>query len=223
MLLVTLFAASSLIFSILSISMSSQIFAQVSPPPASNNGSNSSMGLNPPDVVKKLESVSSLTNVVGISMVEGIKLSGILIGDSDISVTLKSQTVQNSLGNKTLPVTVIVTKLPVANLTQLMSLVESSRSVATASSGGGSMDSMLGQTDLNSVMGNNAIRLLDIIKEMQIGAASIVSGNWTEPQTVSMGMLGSLRSPSTPLVPNEFITVIVIPFLESPFASISLN
>jgi hypothetical protein len=182
------------------------------------------MGLGSQDTLKKLESISSLTNVVGISMVEGIKLSGILIGDSDISVTLKHQAGQNSLGNKSLPVTVIVSKLPVANLTQLMSLVESSRSVAASSSGGGSMDSLFGSTDANSAMGNNAIRLLSVIKEMQIGAASITSGNWTEPQTVSMGMLGSLRSPSSTLAPNEFVTAIVIPFLgESSFPSVSLR
>jgi hypothetical protein len=215
---------STLILGVLSISIPGQIlFAQVTPPPPANNGS-SPMGLGSPDNLKKLESISSLTNVVGISMVEGIKLSGILIGDSDISVTLKHQAAQNSLGNKSLPVTVIVSKLPVANLTQLMSLVESSRSVAASSSGGGSMDSLFGNTDVNSAMGNNAIRLLSIIKEMQIGAASITSGNWTEPQTVSMGMLGSLRSPSSPLAPNEFVTAIVIPFLgESSFPSVSLR
>jgi hypothetical protein len=34
------------------------------------------------NLVKKLEQVSSLSNIVGISLVDGIKVSGIDIGDS---------------------------------------------------------------------------------------------------------------------------------------------
>lgn len=195
----------------------------MSPPSPTTNGS-SLMGSSSMDKLQKLESISTLTNVVGISLVNGIKLSGVYIGDTDMSVTLKYQPAENSLGNTSLPVTVIVTKLPVTNLTQLMSIVGSSKAIATTSGSTGSMESLLGQTDTNSIMGNNALGLLSIIRDIQIGAASIVTGNWSEPQTVSMGMLGSLRSPSTSLAPNEFITIIVVPFMgESSFPSVSLN
>ncbi len=127
---------------------------------------------------------------------------------------MKYQLVQNTVTNKSLPVTVIASKLPVANLTQLLSLVGSSKTTAMASMNPGSMNQMFGQSDLNSVMGNNALKLISLGKGMQIGYANIVSGNWSAPQTVSIGLIGGslLTSPPSPS-PNEFITVIAVPFL----------
>ena len=87
------------------------------------------------NLVKKLEKVSSLSNIVGISLVDRIKVSGINIGDTDISVTLKYQRSGGNLSNtgnasaSSLPVTIIATKLPVSNLTQLLSMVEAMRNM----------------------------------------------------------------------------------------------
>ena len=167
-------------------------FGQVSPPSATVNGStsngsavttdNGTRGLDSPNVIKKLEGVASLSNIVGISMVDGVKLSGVRLGDTDVSVTLRYQPLQPSPANKSLPVTVIVTKLPVANLTQLISLVESSKSMAMSTSNAGSIDSLLGQPGTNSMMGNNAMQILSLVKNIQLGAGSIVTGNWSLPK-----------------------------------------
>jgi hypothetical protein len=209
-----------LIGSISSTLLTDQAYSQIAT--NSNNQTGKLMNLSPQEKLKEIDRISSLTNVVGISLVEGIKLSGINIGNTDMSVTLKSYSPVT--GNKSLPVTVIVSKLPVANLTQLISLVESSKAVATTSGGPASSGSLLGQSDLTSVMGNNALSLLMLLKSLQIGAASIVSGDWSQPQTVSMGMLGSLLNPASSTESNEFITVIIVPFIgETSFPSVSFN
>lgn len=205
----------------LSMCLTNQVLAQTTTAP--NNQTSGLSGLSPQEKLQQLERISSLTNVVGVSLVGGIKLSGVNIGDTDMSVTLKSTNPQIT-GNKSIPVTVIVSKLPVANITQLISLVESSRSVATSSAGSTSTESLFGQSEMSSAMGNNALSLLMLLKNLQIGAASIVSGDWSQPQTVSMGMLGSLLNPSSSTESNEFITVIIVPFTgETSFPSVSLN
>ena len=217
------------------LASSTLVFGQVSPPSATVNGSssngsaattdNSMKGLGSPNVIKKLEGVSSLSNIVGISMVDGVKLSGIRLGDTDVSVTLRYQPSQPNPANKSLPVTVIVTKLPVANLTQLISVVESSKATAMSTSNAGSIDSLLGQPGANPTMGNNALQILSLVKNIQLGAGSIVTGNWSLPQTISMGLLGSMRGGAeASAVPNDFVTVVVVPFMgESAFPSVSLN
>jgi hypothetical protein len=223
------------LLSVFSVLASPLVFGQVLPSSAAANGSssngsavtpdNSIKGLGSPNVIKKLEGVSSLSNIVGISMVDGVKLSGIRLGDTDVSVTLRYQPSQPNPANKSLPVTVIVTKLPVANLTQLISLVESSKATAMSTSNAGSIDSLLGQTGMNPMMGNNALQILSLVKNIQLGAGSIVTGNWTAPQTISMGLLGSMRGGAeASVVPNDFVTVVVVPFMgESAFPSIPLN
>jgi hypothetical protein len=260
-LFIIFFVSLILIYSIAFMSVSNQIFAQISPTLAIsgnglvlpdvlkntfnqgkntsmnlinqatpealkntfNQGKNTSMNLINQAAVKKLESISSLTNVVGISMVNGIKLNGIVIGDTDISVTLKYQSAQNNIGNNSLPVTVIITKLPVANLTQLISLVESSKTIAMSSSRSGSIDSLLDQTKLNSVTLNNALQILSLVKNLQTGVASITLSSSMNPQTVSMKMLGASGS-SLSTVTNDFVTVVVVPYLGvSSFPSISLK
>jgi hypothetical protein len=223
------------LLSVLCVLTSPIVSGQVSPPSTTVNGSssngsavnngNSTNGLGSPNVIKKLEGVSSLSNIVGISIVDGVKLSGIRLGDTDVSVTLRYQPIQPNPANKSLPVTVIVTKLPVANLTQLISLVESSKATAMSTSNAGSLDSLLGQQGMNPMMGNNALQILSLVKNIQLGAGSIVTGNWTAPQTISMGLLGSMRGgDEASAVPNDFVTVVVVPFMgESAFPSIPLN
>ena len=202
-------------------------FGQTSPNIGNNNTSSSSTSsLDSSNLVKKLEKVSSLSNIVGISLVDGIKVSGINIGDTDISVTLKYQAVGGNLSNTgnasaSLPVTIIATKLPVSNLTQLLSMVEAMRNMATtATSNANPMGSILGQTgSSNPAMESNAVQILTLLRNIQIGVASIVNANWTLPQTVSMGLFGGLRdigsassTTTSTTAPTDLVVVIVVPF-----------
>ena len=64
-------------------------FGQAAPTIGNNTSSSSTSSLDSSKLVKKLEKVSSLSNIVGISLVDGIKVSGINVGDTDLSVTLR--------------------------------------------------------------------------------------------------------------------------------------
>jgi hypothetical protein len=81
------------------------------------------------------------------------------------------------------------------------------------------MNSMLGQTGSSSsnaaALESNAVQILSLLRNIQIGVASIVNANWTLPQTVSMGLFEGLRdigSAST-TAPTDLVMVIVVPFL----------
>jgi hypothetical protein len=202
-------------------------FGQVSSPTIGNNSSSTS-SLDSSNLVKKLEKISSLSNIVGISLVDGIKVSGINIGDTDMSVTLKYQRSGGNLSNtgnasssSSLPVTIIATKLPVSNLTQLLSMVEAMRNMATTTTNNANpMGSILGQPgSSNPAMESNAVQILTLLRNIQIGIASVVNANWTLPQTVSMGLFGGLRemgaasSTTTTTAPTDLVVVIVVPFL----------
>lgn len=146
-----------------------------------------------------------------------------------MSVTLRYQAVggnvsntENASASSSLPVTIIATKLPVSNLTQLLSMVEAMRNMATttATSNANPMGSILGQPgSSNAAMESNAVQILTLLRNIQIGVASIVNANWTLPQTVSMGLFGGLRemgsasSTSATTAPTDLVMVIVVPFL----------
>jgi hypothetical protein len=223
----------SLFSLIISTPFTNFAFGQASPTIGNNNtsgsvSSSSTSSLDSSNLVKKLEKISSLSNIVGISLVDGIKVSGINIGDTDMSVTLKYQAIGGNVSNtgnasslsSSLPVTIIATKLPVSNLTQLLSMVEAMRNMATtATSNANPMGSILGQPgSSNAAMESNAVQILTLLRNIQIGIASVVNANWTLPQTVSMGLFGGLRdmgsasSTTTTTAPTDLVMVIVVPF-----------
>jgi hypothetical protein len=230
--LLLLIGSLSLFSLIILIPFTDFAFGQASPTIGNNNtssvsSSNSTSSSDSSNLVKKLEKVSSLSNIVGISLVDGIKVSGINIGDTDMSVTLKYQRAGGNLSNtgnasasSSLPVTVIISKLPVTNLTQLLSMVEAMRNMATttATNNANPMGSILGQPgSSDAAMESNAAQILTLLRNIQIGIASVVNANWTLPQTVSMGLFGGLRemgaaSSITTTAPTDLVIVIVVPF-----------
>jgi hypothetical protein len=173
------------------------------------------------NLIKKLEKIPSLSNIVGVSMVDGIQVSGINVGDTDLSVTLRRQittttttttTPNNTTSNMlSLPVTVIAAKLPITNLTELLSTVEATRSLAMATSSANPMDAATGQIGSNAEIQGNAFQILSLLKNIQIGAGSIVNANWTLPQTISMGFLG-LGNRIAASAPSDFVLVVVVPY-----------
>ena len=177
----------------------------------SSQASNNSMGLIDEAAVKKLENIYSLTNTVGMSMVNGIRVNEIAIGENNVTATLNYQPTQNDTGENSLPVTVIVTKLPVENLTKLVIFAtESSKIASTLSSGSGSMDSLIEKTKLTPDTLNIALNSLDLIKNLQTGVASATLSSLDNSQKISVQTPGGLVS-SFSTAPNEFVTVLVVP------------
>ena len=221
---------SILSFGIAFTSFSNQVFAQLLPSLSkdgagfgftdalknqTSQASNNSMGLMDNAAVKKLGNVYSLTNTVGMSMVDGIKVNEIAIGENNVTATLNYQPTGNETGEDSLPVTVIVTKLPVENLTKLLIFAaESSKMASTFSSGSGSINSLIENTKLTPDTLNIALNSLDLIKNLQTGVASTTLSSSDNSQKISVQTPGGLIS-SLSTAPNEFVTVLVVPSMES--------
>ena len=177
--------------------------------------SNNSTGPIDQAAIKKLENIYSLTNTVGISMVNGIMVNEIVVGENNVTATLNYQATQNDTGESPLPVTVIVTKLPVENLTKLVIFAaESSKMASTLSSGSGSVESLIEKTKLTPDTLNLALNSLDLIKNLQTGVASTTLSSSDNSQKISVQTPGGLIS-SLSTAPNEFVTVLVVPSMES--------
>ena len=173
--------------------------------------SNNSTGPIDQAAIKKLENIYSLTNTVGMSMVNGIKVNDIVVGENNVTATLNYQATQNDTGKSPLPVTVIVTKLPVENLTKLVIFAaESSKMASTLSSGSGSVESLIEKTKLTPDTLNLAINSLDLIKNLQSGVASTSLSSLDNSQKITVQTPGGLAS-SFSTAPNEFVTVMVVP------------
>ena len=185
-----------------------------------NQARNNSAELIDQAAVKKLENVYSLTNTVGMSMVNGVKVNEVAIGENNVTATLNYQPDQNDSGENSLPVTVIVTKLPVENLTKLVILAtESSKIASTLTGGSGSMNSLIEKTQLTPDTLNIALNSLDLIKNLQTGVASATLSSLDNSQKISVQTPGGLVS-SFSTAPNEFVTVLVVPSMGlGPFPS----
>jgi hypothetical protein len=230
----------SLVIMLLCTSLPTVTFAQTSQT-ANSSATNattstnitSTSGAGGPQLLKKIEKIPSLSNIIVLSLVDGIKVSGVNIGDTDLTLTLKRQTAGTNLtspGNtSSLPVTVLVTKLPVNNLTQLISTAESTIQLAQASRNSDPTSSIVGGQSLiggagvSGAAGSNALDILNLLKDVQIGTASIVNSNWTTPQTISMGLFG-LGNRVAATASSDFVLVTVIPFQgETNLATVPLK
>ena len=81
--------------------------------------------------------------------------------------------------------------------------------MSAASSTSDSTSSLLGGTSPSASIGSAPLEVLSVLKDLQIGTASIVDANWTTPQTISMGLLGTRNAAPAP---SELVLVTVIPF-----------
>jgi len=158
-----------LVFTILSTSviLSNPVLAQSSTATDPNAPVNAEGG----ELLKKILSASSFSNIQSISFVNGIEVSGITVGDSEITVTLKQKASQSTSMNASTPVTVTAVRLPGSSVKDVLALVEASAkfrgentSVPLASMME-KMGSMLGNPSGSNV--TNAVRPL--LSLMQLG------------------------------------------------------
>jgi len=166
---------------------------------------------------------SSVFGTVGMSMVDGVKVTGVnVLQNNEVSVMLRH--IVTKPGNTTLPGSVTVTALRVPmNLRDLMSIASAAAagSNRTAISGGNNMNMMGSSMQGYGSAGGNPTSLMNnplaFLKDIQIGSSNIVNANWLLPQSVRMGLVGmgsSSNKLSSSLSPQtaDFIIVSVIPF-----------
>jgi hypothetical protein len=237
--LISIFGVSSLFVLLLASTTSSMtlVFGQTSPPTTSGSSTNASAPTNLKSnlanqlktnvVPKLLEKISSLSNIVAVSTVKGIKLTGISMGNTNLTITLKRQTNESNTGTTaiaagnasemSLPVTVIVSKLPVHNLTEVVSMLQSTRNMEGAASN--LNPSSASTIDLGSILASNPgvqgnlLRTLSILKNVQIGVGAIVKPNWALPQTITLMLVGLPTSQvASASDTTDVIMVAVVPY-----------
>jgi hypothetical protein len=212
------------ILSLLFITPSSFNSLALAQPTMSSSGlGNSGMDFGSLNFANNIFNSSSVFGTVGMSMVDGVKVTGVnVLQNNEVSVTLRH--IITNPGSTTLPGSVTVTAIRVPmNLRDLMSIASSAAAAAsnkTANSGGNNMNMMSSMQGYGSAGGNSTSSMsnpLAFLKNIQIGSSDIVNANWMLPQTVTMGLVGMSSSSnklSSPLSPQtaDFIIVSVIPF-----------
>ncbi len=163
---------------------------------------------------------SSLSGVVGISSVNGVKVTGVNLGNNEISVTLRHilTTGINNVSSVPPSVTVTVIRLP-TNLQDLMSLAAASGSMRNSTSmmmanNANPVNAMIGQgiggVGANATTQNNPLKALALLKNIQIGSSRILNADWRLPQTTTMGLIGASSGSSNSTA--DFVIVTVVPF-----------
>ena len=198
-----------------------------------NSSGNAGTDFNPMSFANNIFNASSLYGSVGISMVNGVKVTSInLLENNEIAVTLRhspAADTSNSVSATTassaaLPARVTVTAIRAPlNLKDLMSLAssESSKMMSGNMSTTMSNPMMMGGGPLQGfgggAVGNGTSNFnpLSFLTGLQIGSSStIANADWKIPQTVRMGltgMMGNTNKTSTAST-ADFIIISVIPY-----------
>lgn len=162
---------------------------------------------------------SSLFGTMGMSMVDGVKVTGInILQNNEVSVTLRH--IITNPGNTTLPGSVTVTAIRVPmNLRDLMSIATAATGAAsnktTANGSSISGNNNNNNNNMNMIMnpmqgygaaavgggggeGNPTSSFMNnplaFLRNIQIGSSNIVNANWNLPQSVTMGLVGMVSS-----------------------------
>jgi hypothetical protein len=212
------FALALLVVSAISLSLSNTATAQLS------NTSEPTMSPAGGALLKKILSASSLSNIQIISFVPGIDVSGLNLGDSDITLTLKQTTpLQTDKSNISTPVTVTAVRVPGSSIKDLLTLMETSSKLKGGDTTG-PFAAMLGQVGglLGSSNANDSSAPLQALMQLgrntQIGVGNIVGGDWKSPRTVTtglvdMGQLFGMEGNPSPDARAHFIMVFVVPYV----------
>ena len=218
----TLFYTLIIFTSILSFGplMSYRVMAQ-----SSMVDSNASISPEAGALLKKILNASSFSNIQTISFVPGIEVSGVDVGDSDISVTLKQMSSEAASSNAATPVTVTAVRLPGSSVKDVLSLVEASAKLRGENTSGPlagmmeQMGSLLGVTSNASSSIRPLQSLMQLGQNLQMGVGNIVGGDWKTPRTVTTGLLdlgelfGLGSSNPSPNARAHFIMVFVVPYI----------
>jgi hypothetical protein len=172
---------------------------------------------------------------VGTSIVDGVDVSGISLDkiQNQLSVTLSrtaATQVQGSNDNITSTDTTITSlSIPNSNSVSVIAMIipismSDILSIAAASSSSSSslnaLDSGIGdstaENELNS-FSSDTFNPFSLLSNLQIGSSTLIDVDWSEPQTVTMDLVGSSRSNqeeelnSSSATRADFVLVSVIP------------
>ena len=170
-----------------------------------------------PDFMNSIFNASSISGIVGISMVNGVKVTGENLGNNEISVTLKHVT--TSSNSSLVPSVTVITLEYRWILKALMSLLHcrtgGNNTGMLMTNNTNPINAMMGQgfrgLGANTTTQNNPFKALGFLGNIQIGSSSIVNADWRLPQTSTMGLIGG-SSTSTTSSSADFVIITVIPY-----------
>ena len=186
--------------------------------------------------LKKILSASSFTNIQTISFVPGIEVSGINVGDGDISITLKKVPSESASSNASASLTVTAVRMPGSSVKDILTLVEASAKLRGENTSG-PLAGMMAQIGplLGGPAGSNTTAPvlplpMQLGQNLEMGVGNIVGGNWKTPRTVTTGLLslaelfGMGGSNPSPNAKAHFIMVFVVPYVgKTSFGSVPLK
>jgi hypothetical protein len=217
-----------------SVILSNPVFAQAS----NATDSNASVSPEGGELLKKILSASSFSNIQSISFVDGIEISGINVGDSEISITLKQKASESTDTNASTPVTVTAVRLPGSSVKDVLALVEASAKFRGENTPGplASMMDKMGSV-LGTPSGSNTtdsvrplLSLMQLGQSLEMGVVNVVGGDWKTPRTVTTGLVdmgelfGMGNSNPSPNARAHFIMVFVVPYVgKTTFGTVPLK
>ena len=164
---------------------------------------------------------TSFLGTIGISMVNGVKVTGLnLPSDKQVSVTLKNTNASEG-ANMTSPAVTVIAIRAAMSSKDIMSLMAASNNqnganasnMMTMMNGMNMMKSMQGKDGgFNSTSSNSSnspgnslananatspesnFNPLSFLENLQMGSTSLVNPNWKVPQTITMGLIGNTSS-----------------------------
>ena len=201
------------------------------------NGGGAGMNFNPMSFANNIFNASSLYGSVGISMINGVKVTSInLLDNNEIAVTLRHSAAANTATSSNVNasttmsasppprVTVTAIRVPM-NLKDLVSLASQSSKMMAANNNTSNTVSnsmmMGGGSPLQGYGGasnsTNNINPLSFLTALQIGSSStIANADWSSPQIVRMGLTGMMggtnNNTASKASTADFIIVSVIPY-----------
>lgn len=217
-----------------SVILSNPVFGQLS----NATDSNATVSPQGSELLKKILSASSFSNIQSISFVDGIEISGVNVGDSEITITLKEKASESTDTNASTPVTVTAVRLPGSSVKDVLALVEASAKFRGETTPGplASMMDKMGSV-LGTPSGSNAtesvrplLSLMQLGQDLEMGVGQVVGGDWKTPRTVTMGLVdmgelfGMGNSNPSPNARAHFIMVFVVPYVgKTTFGTVPLN
>jgi hypothetical protein len=216
-----------------SVILSNPVFAQLS----NSTDSNASVSPQASELLKKILSASSFSNIQSISFVDGIEISGVNVGGSEITITLKQKATGSTDMNASTPVTVTAVRLPGSSVKDVLALVEASakfRGETTPGPLASMMDKMGSVLGTPSSNATDSVRpllsLMQLGQDLEMGVGQVVGGDWKNPRTVTMGLVdmgelfGMGNSNPSPNARAHFIMVFVVPYVgKTTFGTVPLN
>jgi hypothetical protein len=176
--------------------------------PSFSSSSAMDFGLFTESVANSIFDGTSTFAAVGTSIVDGVEVSGISLDKSQnkLSVTLSRTTIRVGVGNNNITITdTTITALSSIPNSSSVSVVamripispSDILSIAAASSSSSSLnalDSSIGddttENQLNSFP-SNSFNPFSLLSSLQIGSSTLIDVGWSEPQTVTMDLVGS--------------------------------